>query len=112
MNFMLTTILKTANHYVICLFILFATCLRANAQNEAVTKMAQSMTDSLSYLQLTEQQKPQVLSLNTQAATSLVQLAQKAKQDESFKGKALFQQVAAAMKQRNEGLKKLLTADQ
>ena len=108
---MSTIFLKTVSHYLVGLGIFFSICLCANAQEAAVNKLAQAMTDSLSYLQLTEQQKPQVISLNTQAATSLVQLKQKAK-DESVKGKALVQQVAATMKQRNEGLKKLLTPEQ
>jgi len=85
---------------------------QVKAQQDAVSKLAQAMTDSLAYLQLTDQQKPNALSLNTTAATSLVQLAQKAKQDTSLKGKALAQQVMGVMKQRNAGLKKMLTPDQ
>lgn len=90
----------------------FLLSMTANAQQQAVSKLAQNMTDSLAYLQLTDQQKTSALGLNTTAATSLVQLAQKAKQDTSFKGKALCQQVMGVMKQRNAGLTKMLTPDQ
>ena len=109
---MITGSWKVAGRVMMYLFVLLTAGLHTHAQEDAVNKMAQAMTDSLAYLQLTADQKPQVLTLNTQAATSLVQLGQKAKQDESSKGKALVKQVAATMKQRNEGLKKLLTADQ
>ena len=108
---MSTIFLKTVSHYLVGLGIFFSICLCANAQEAAVNKLAQAMTDSLSYLQLTEQQKPQVLTLNTDAPTSLIQLKQKSK-NENIKGKALVQQVADTMKQRNVGLKKLLTDEQ
>ena len=42
------------------------------------------MTDSLGYLQLTDQQKTEPMSLNTTAATGLVQTAQKAKAETSL----------------------------
>ncbi|MFL9483200.1 hypothetical protein ACI6Q2_10525 [Chitinophagaceae bacterium LWZ2-11] len=84
---------------------------KINAQSP-VDKMAQKMTDSLAYLQLTDQQKSQALGFNTTAATSLIQLTQKAKQDTTLKGKALAKQVMGVMKQRNTSLKALLTPDQ
>lgn len=92
--------------------ILLLLVLNVNAQQQAVDKLAHAMTDSLAYLQLTSQQTGSALGLNKTAATSLVQLAQKAKTDTSFKGKALCQQVMGVMKQRNAGLTKLLTPDQ
>ena len=46
--------------------------------------MAQTLTDSLGYLQLTDQQKTEPMSLTTTAATGLVQTAQKAKADTSL----------------------------
>jgi hypothetical protein len=73
-------------------------------QSEAITKLAKQMTDSLAYLQLTDQQKQSAIGLNTTAATSLVQLNQKAKQDTSLKGATLFKQVIGLMKTRNKGL--------
>ncbi len=85
---------------------------QANAQQQDMDKLAQVMTDSLSFLKLTDQQKPQVLSLNKTAATSLVQLAQKADKDTTLQGKALCQQVMGIMKQRNTGLNKILSSDQ
>lgn len=70
------------------------------------------MTDSLSYLQLTSQQKTSVLAANTTAATALVQAKQKAKTDTAYKGKPYTQDVFAAMKARNNSLKNILTPDQ
>jgi len=49
-----------------------------------VTKMAQIMTNSLRYLQLTDQLKIEAMSLNTTGATGLVQTPQKAKADTSL----------------------------
>ncbi|HEY4323925.1 MAG TPA: hypothetical protein VGN20_08055 [Mucilaginibacter sp.] len=97
---------------LIFLPIMFLSVSRANAQGDAVSKMAQKMTDSLAYLQLNDQQKTQAVGFNTTAATSLVQTMQKAKTDTTFKGKALAQQVMGVMKQRNDALKKILTPDQ
>ena len=51
-------------------------------------KIAQKMTDSLAYLNLTDQQKTQATGFNKTAATSFVQLKQKMKQDTTLKGKA------------------------
>jgi hypothetical protein len=83
------------------------------AQNTGpADKIAQGMTDSLSYLQLTDNQKTEALGFNKTAAASLLQVAQKAKQDTSFRGKALIQQVMGIMKQRNASLQKILTPDQ
>jgi hypothetical protein len=82
------------------------------AQQQAVDKLAQAMTDSLSYLQLTAEQKTQALDLNKTAASSLIELGKKAKQDTSLKGKALVQQVMGVMKTRNEALTKIFTPDQ
>jgi len=53
-----------------------------------------------------------VLALNKTAANSLLQPAQKAKQDTSFKGSALCHQVMAVVKKRNTGLQPMLTPDQ
>jgi hypothetical protein len=106
------TFKHTALSVLFFLPILFLSVQRANAQGDAVTKMTQRLTDSLAYLQLNEQQKTQAMGFNTTAATSLVQLAQKAKTDTTFKGKALAQQVIGVMKQRNAALKKILTPDQ
>jgi|GEM_PF-1667391 len=78
----------------------------------AADKLAKVMTDSLAYLSLTPQQTTDAMGLNTTAAKALVQTAQKAKTDTTFKGKALAQQVMGIMKQRNAGLKKMLTPDQ
>ncbi len=88
-----------------------ATAYRAVAQG-AVDKIAQKLTDSLAYLNLTDQQKTQALGFNKTAATSLGQLAQKAKADTTLKGSALAKQVMGIMKQRNASLKKILTPDQ
>ena len=79
---------------------------------EPADKLAQVMTDSLAYLQLNDQQKTEAHTLNKTAATSLVQLKQKSKEDTSFKGKALAQQVIGVMKKRNDALVKILTPDQ
>jgi hypothetical protein len=86
--------------------------VQVKAQQQKIDKLAQMMTDSLAYLHLTDQQKPTALSLNKTAATSLVELTKKAKQDTSLKGKALAQQVLGIMKQRNAGLTKILTPEQ
>lgn len=94
------------------LFCTMASLTSAKAQDPIVGKMAQAMTDSLSFLKLTDQQKPQALTLNETAATSLVQLSQKAQQDTTLQGKVLFQQVMGIMKQRNTDLNKILSADQ
>jgi hypothetical protein len=85
---------------------------KANAQAVSSDKIAQSLTDSLTYLKLTDQQKTQAEGFNKTAAASLAQLAQKAQKDTSLKGKALAQQVMGIMKQRNASLKKILTPDQ
>jgi hypothetical protein len=77
-----------------------------------IDKIAAAMTDSLSYLSLTSQQKSQVTGFNKTAATSLGQLMQKAKKDTSMQGGAITKQVMAIMKQRNDALKKMLTPDQ
>ena len=79
---------------------------------DPVDKLAQVMTDSLAYLQLNDQQKEEAHTLNKTAANSLVQLKQKSKEDTSFKGKALAQQVMGVMKKRNDALVKILTPDQ
>ena len=84
----------------------------AVAHGQAADKIAQRMTDSLAYLQLTDKQTSDALALNKTAATALLQTAQKAKQDTSFKGKALARQVMGIMKQCNQGLTKMLTPDQ
>jgi len=81
-------------------------------QPGAVEKISQSMTDSIAYLGLSVQQSNDAHQLNKVAATSLLQLGQKAKQDPSFKGTPLFEQVIAVMKKRNDGLAKILTAGQ
>src|SRR6478609_8913868 len=83
-----------------------------HAQQQAIDKMAKAMTDSLAYLQLDGQQKTTAEGLNKTAATSLAQLAQKAKTDTSLKGKAMFQQVAGIMKKRNAELVKILNQQQ
>jgi hypothetical protein len=85
---------------------------RSYGQDATVSKLAQALTDSLGYLSLTDQQKPQALALNTTAAGSLAELTQKAKADTTLQGKALAKQVIGIMKTRNSGLKKILTPDQ
>jgi len=97
--------------YALLLCILFF-AIQSHAQQQVVGKLSQAMTDSLAYLQLTDQQKKDALALNQTAATSLLQLAKKAKEDTTFKGKALVQQVMGVMKTRNGGLTKMLTPDQ
>jgi hypothetical protein len=82
------------------------------AQQQVIDKMTKVMTDSLAYLKLDEKQHTTAEGLNKTAAASLVQLAQKAKTDTSLHGKALFQQVAVIMKQRNTELVKILTPQQ
>jgi hypothetical protein len=97
------------------LLVLWAVLGAANnlyGQNEAVSKMAQVMTDSLAYLQLTDKQKQEALALNTTAAGSLVQLKQKAKADTTLKGPALYKQVIGIMQTRNKGLSAILVPDQ
>ncbi|NCD70775.1 hypothetical protein [Mucilaginibacter agri] len=91
---------------------LLMVCSGAMAQTAAVTKIATVMTDSLGYLHLTDQQKTSALALNKTAATSLIATGKKAKADTSFRGKALAKEVVGIMKQRNAGLKPLLTPDQ
>ena len=70
------------------------------------------MTDSLAYLNLTDNQKKQVAGFNETAAKSLGQLAQEAKTDTSFHGKALFGPVMGIFNQRNNALKKILIPEQ
>ncbi|MBN9299493.1 MAG: hypothetical protein J0I41_21005 [Filimonas sp.] len=79
---------------------------------QATDKLAQALTDSLGYLQLSDAQKTQALGFNKTAAASLVQTAQKAKQDTTFKGKAVAKQVMGIMKQRNTALTGILNDDQ
>jgi hypothetical protein len=103
---------KTILMSAVLTFMMAFTISLAEGQDVMVSKIATAMTDSLAYLQLTAQQKTNAQALNTTAATSLVQIAQKAKADTSFKGKAVAQQVMGIMKQRNAGLTKMLTPDQ
>jgi hypothetical protein len=81
-------------------------------QSQTVTKMAQAMTDSLSYLQLTDRQQPDILGLNTTAAGSLLHLKQKAKTEKALRGSGLFNQVTRIMQMRNKALSALLSPDQ
>lgn len=99
---------------ILLMMVIIAPALSAlHAQSTgAADKLAKVMTDSLAYLSLTPEQTTDAMRLNTTAATALVQTAQKAKTDTSFKGKALAQQVMGIMKQRNAGIKKMLTTDQ
>ena len=53
-------------------------------------KIAQKMTDSLAYLNLTDQQKTQAVGFNKTAAASFVQLKQKMKQPLVYDGRNLF----------------------
>jgi len=94
------------------LFFLGLAFIQPVRAQQAADKLAQAMMDSLAYLNLTDQQKPTAAGLNKTAATSLTQLAQKAEQDTTLKGKALFQHVMGIMKQRNAGLTKILSPDQ
>jgi hypothetical protein len=95
------------------LFVAVCLCITGlQAQQQVVDKITKAMTDSLAYLQLDAQQKTSAEGLNKTAATALVQLAQKAKTDTSLHGKAMFQQVAAIMKQRNTALEKILNEQQ
>ena len=108
---MLTKIIKLpAAVLLFCIASFYS--IQVHAQEPAVDKLAQVMTDSLAYLQLNDQQKGEAHTLNKTAATSLLQLMQKSKQDTSFKGKALAQQVMGVMKKRNDALVKILTPDQ
>jgi len=86
--------------------------LTAAAQEPKADELAQAMTENLSFLQMTDQQTTNVRALNQTAATGLIQLAQKAKQDTTFKGRPLVQQVLAVMKKRNTGLSKILSPNQ
>lgn len=104
---------KTVRHLTLMLMTAMLMLIGSTAMaQDAVSKVAKNMTDSLAYLQLTPTQTTSAEALNTTAATSLVQTAKKAKTDTSFRGKALAQQVMGIMKQRNSGLQKLLTPDQ
>ena len=108
---MLTKIIKLpAAVLLFCIASFYS--IQVHAQEPAVDKLAQVMTDSLTYLQLNDQQKGEAHVLNKTAATSLLQLMQKSKEDTSFKGKALAQQVMGVMKKRNDALVKILTPDQ
>src|SRR6478736_2017589 len=107
---MLTKIVKRPA--IALLFCIASFCSVQLHAQEPVDKLAQAMTDSLAYLQLNDQQKGEAHGFNKTAATSLVQLMQKAKEDTSFKGKALAQQVMGVMKKRNDALVKILTPDQ
>lgn len=110
---MLTKYLRTTAIMIVLVGAILLPICKLNAQSGgSAGKMAQAMTDSLGYLQLTDQQKNQALVMNDTAAGSLIKLAQKAKQDTSFKGKALAKQVMGVMKQRNAALSKILTPDQ
>jgi len=107
---MLTKIVKMpAAVFLFCMASFYSIQLQAQ---EPADKLAQVMTDSLAYLQLNDQQKAEALTFNKTAATSLVQLKQKSKEDTSFKGRALAQQVMGVMKKRNDALVKILTPDQ
>ncbi len=87
--------------------------INAIAQSSAtVNKIAKAMTDSLSYLQFTSEQKPTAEKLNNTAASELMQVAEKARADTGFRGKALAGQVIGIMKQRNAGLQKILNPEQ
>lgn len=79
---------------------------------EAATELAQAMTEDLAYLNLTADQTANALAMNKKAASSLVQLATKAKNDTSFRGPVLFKQVFGVMKTRNDGLRRMLTPNQ
>lgn len=94
------------------LFLLTACVVNGLYAQSSASKIAKVMTDSLAYLQLTSKQASDALSLNTTAATALIQTGKKAKTDTTFRGKALAQQVMGIMKQRNAGLQKMLTPDQ
>jgi hypothetical protein len=95
---------------VIMLLLLFGNNVKA--QNLPADKIAQALNDSLAYLQLTSDQLPTAQQLNTTAASALVDAAKKAKTDTSFRGKELAKQVFGIMKQRNDGLKKILSGAQ
>lgn len=99
------------NIFVLLFF--FLVNVVAEAQSSAmVDKMAQNMTDSLSYLQLTSQQKTSILAINKTAAASLAQAKQRAKTDTAYKGKPFTRDVFKAMKTRNASLQNILTPDQ
>lgn len=105
-------LLSISHIYFLLSFNLLIITKLAQAQEQVIDKLATAMTDSLSYLQLTDQQISDVRGLNKNAATSLAEVTQKAKKDTSFKGKALTQQVMSIMNTRNEGLESMLTQDQ
>lgn len=96
-----------------CVFLLILGLIafQVNAQDK-LSRAAAAMTDNLSFLGLTDNQKVQITGFNKTAATSLAQLAQKAKADTSFRGTPLIKQVVGVMKKRNDAMKPLLTPDQ
>lgn len=100
---------QTITPVIIFCFVLAGSAARAQ---QMVDKLAQAMTDSLAYLQLNDAQKGQALGFNKTAATAIVETAQKAKRDTSFKGKAVAKQIMGIMKQRNTSLTGILTDDQ
>lgn len=106
---LLKNIRRIAVMLLCCFTVLNAPQVKAQ---QVVNELAQSMTDSLAYLHLTETQKANALAMNKTAASSLVQLAVKAKNDTSFRGMPLFRQVLGVMKRRNDELKRILTPDQ
>src|SRR5579862_3484840 len=99
-----------ASMLVITLLLLFGHT--SKAQNLPADKIAKALNDSLAYLQLTPEQLPTSQKLNSTAASALVGAAKKAKEDTSFRGKALAKQVFGIMKQRNDGLTKILSGAQ
>jgi len=90
---------------------LFSHATKLHAQT-STDKLAKTMTDNMAYLGLTPKQHGDLLTLNKAAATGLIQAAQKAKKDTTFRGKAVVQQVTGIMKKRNTSLKAMLTPDQ
>ena len=76
---------------LLCSFALLFLATQSRGQDTKVDKLGQAMTDSLYYLNLTDEQKSTALALNKTAATSLLEIAQKAKTESNFKGKPLLQ---------------------
>ncbi|HWJ30523.1 MAG TPA: hypothetical protein VNS32_28580 [Flavisolibacter sp.] len=104
--------IKTFRKQILAFWLITVFSIPVLAQDQAIEKLATAMTDSLAYLQLTDQQISDARGLNNAAATSLIQLAQKAKKDTSLKGRELAHQVIDVMKQRNEGIESMLTQNQ
>lgn len=81
-------------------------------QDNQIDQLTYRMTDSLSYLQLSDKQHNQAFQINKSAATSLLHLEHISMQDSSINEREFIQQVIMIHKERNQSLLKILTGEQ